>query len=166
MWPPKQGLKIFFFWYSQSDNHPENNLAKFGYNNTYEGFFFKKKTESFNILGYLLEVIIRLWLFGNLVQGLSVLRRTFQPPFFKPSLAGTYVAFEYVKPRDGNPDRPLGKFAASISPTHLEIEVSPRSWDKHECWSFTKCVAFQCTCDVGVGRHENKMKQWWKNIKI
>jgi hypothetical protein len=27
-------------------------------------------------------------------------------------------------------------------------------------------VAFQCTCDVGVGRHENKTKRWWKNIKI
>jgi hypothetical protein len=87
----------------------------------------KKKTESFYILGYLLEVIIRLWLFGSLVEGLSVVRPTLQVPFFKPSLAGTYVAFEYVKPRDGNLDRPLGKFAASISPTHLEIEVSPRS---------------------------------------
>jgi len=42
----KAGFLKKIFWYSQSDNHPENNLAKFGYNNTYEGFEKKKKQNS------------------------------------------------------------------------------------------------------------------------
>jgi 5-methylthioribose kinase len=48
----------------QSGDHPENNLAKFGY------ILFrkqgkqkkkKKNTESFSIFGYLLEVIVEIW---------------------------------------------------------------------------------------------------------
>jgi len=44
-------------WCSQSDNRSENDLAKFGYIlNTKANYFFLK-TESFYILGYLLELI-------------------------------------------------------------------------------------------------------------
>jgi hypothetical protein len=44
----------------QSGDHPENNLAKFGY------ILFRKQgkpnnTESFSIFGYLLEVIVEIW---------------------------------------------------------------------------------------------------------
>jgi hypothetical protein len=48
-------------WDSQTADHPENNLAKFGYIR-YEG---RKKFDSFYILGYLLEVIIRPLQFGK-----------------------------------------------------------------------------------------------------
>jgi hypothetical protein len=43
-------------WCSQSDNHPENNLAKFGY---IIDMKIRKQIESFYILGYLLQVIIK-----------------------------------------------------------------------------------------------------------
>jgi len=43
-------------WCSQSDNHPENNLAKFGY---IIDMKIRKKTESFYILSYLLQIIIK-----------------------------------------------------------------------------------------------------------
>ncbi len=48
-------------WCSQSDNHPENNLAKFGY---IIDMKIRKQTISFYILGYLLEVSIKVWQFG------------------------------------------------------------------------------------------------------
>jgi hypothetical protein len=48
------------FWCSQSGNHPENNLAKFGY---IIDMKVEKNIGSFYILGYLLEVIVRLWQF-------------------------------------------------------------------------------------------------------
>ncbi len=41
-------------WCSQSDDHSENSLAKYGYNYTW-----KQKNESFYILGYLLELNIK-----------------------------------------------------------------------------------------------------------
>ncbi len=47
-------------WCSQSGDHPENNLAKFGYILDMKG---GKQTESFNILGYLSELIKRMWWF-------------------------------------------------------------------------------------------------------
>jgi hypothetical protein len=46
MWPPKQGFFYRFFDVAKSDNHPENNLATFGYNNTYEGKNKKKQNPS------------------------------------------------------------------------------------------------------------------------
>jgi len=48
------------FLISQSGNHPENNLAKFGY---IIDMKVEKNIGSFYILGYLLEVIVRLWQF-------------------------------------------------------------------------------------------------------
>jgi len=58
---PGQGFfSVRILWCTQNGDHPENNLAKFGY------ILFrkqakpkkKKKTESFYIFGYLLEVIV------------------------------------------------------------------------------------------------------------
>jgi len=37
---------------------------------------------------------------------------------------------------------PLGKFAASFNPTHLEVEVSPGLQDKPRGQSFTKYMVF------------------------
>jgi len=44
-------------WCSQSGHHPENDLAKFGYMLDMK---VEKKSESFYILGYLLEFIIKI----------------------------------------------------------------------------------------------------------
>jgi hypothetical protein len=55
---------------SQSGDHPENNLAKFGYILDIK----LEKIKSFYILGYLLELIVKIWrfekkkLFQNLVN--------------------------------------------------------------------------------------------------
>jgi hypothetical protein len=47
---------------SQSGNHPENNLAKFGYILDMKvGKQKRKKTDSICTLGYLLELIIKIW---------------------------------------------------------------------------------------------------------
>jgi hypothetical protein len=45
-------------------NHPKNNLAKFGYIIDVK-VGEKQKTESFYVLGYLLELIIKTWEFGG-----------------------------------------------------------------------------------------------------
>jgi hypothetical protein len=42
----------------QSGNHPENNLAKFGYILDMNA---GQKPKSFYILGYLLELVIKIW---------------------------------------------------------------------------------------------------------
>jgi len=55
-------------WWSQSGDHPENNLSKFGY---ILDMKLAKKTESFDVLGYLLEFIIKLWRFGFLSSSKS-----------------------------------------------------------------------------------------------
>jgi len=53
-------VSLRILWCNQSGDHLENNLTKFGYMiNMKVG----KKWKSFYILGYLLEVIIRLWQF-------------------------------------------------------------------------------------------------------
>jgi hypothetical protein len=49
-------------WCSQSGHHPENNLAKFGY---ILDMKVEKKSKSFYVLGYLLELIIKIWRFGK-----------------------------------------------------------------------------------------------------
>jgi hypothetical protein len=42
-------------------NHPKNNFDKFGYISRYES---RKKPGSFYLLGYLLELITKIWQFG------------------------------------------------------------------------------------------------------
>jgi hypothetical protein len=56
------GLLLGILQCSQSGNHRENILAKSGY------LLYMKleKKESFYILGYLLELIIKIWRFGIL----------------------------------------------------------------------------------------------------
>jgi len=58
----KPGSFLRILWCSQSGDHPENNLAKFGY--ILDMKIGKRKTESFYILSYLLELIIKIWGFG------------------------------------------------------------------------------------------------------
>jgi hypothetical protein len=48
-------------WCSQSGHYPENNLAKFGY---ILDMKVEKNSKSLYILGYLLELIIKIWRFG------------------------------------------------------------------------------------------------------
>jgi hypothetical protein len=53
------GFLLRILWYSQSGDHPESNLAKFSYIlDTKVG---KTKKNPFYILGYLLELIIKVW---------------------------------------------------------------------------------------------------------
>jgi hypothetical protein len=54
----KPGSLLRILWCSQSGDHPEKNLAKFGY--ILDMKIGKRKTESFYILGYLLELIIEI----------------------------------------------------------------------------------------------------------
>jgi hypothetical protein len=54
------GFLIRILWCSQSGNHSQNNLAKFG---CILYMKVEKKTESFYILAYLLELIIKIWWF-------------------------------------------------------------------------------------------------------
>jgi hypothetical protein len=54
--------------YSQSGDHPKNNLAKYGYildMKVGKKRGKKKFKKSFHILGYLLELIIQIWRFGK-----------------------------------------------------------------------------------------------------
>ncbi len=71
-------LEARILWCSQSDNRSENDLAKFGYIlNTKANYFFFK-TESFYILGYLLELIKKnptIW--KNILQNLANLGHFF-----------------------------------------------------------------------------------------
>jgi hypothetical protein len=57
------GFLLRILWYNQSGDHPESNLAKFGYilDMKVEG---KKKPESFYVIGYLIELVIKIWQFG------------------------------------------------------------------------------------------------------
>jgi hypothetical protein len=48
-------------WCSQSGDHPENNLVEFG--DILDMKVGKKKTESFEILDYLLVLTIKIWQF-------------------------------------------------------------------------------------------------------
>jgi hypothetical protein len=60
-------LMVKILWCSQSGDLPENNLAKFGYVIDMKfGRGKKKKTEFFYVLGYLLELIIKIWRFLEL----------------------------------------------------------------------------------------------------
>ncbi len=53
----KPGFLLRILWCSQSDKHPKNNLAKFGYIlNMKVG---KKEKQNHTIFGYLLELIIK-----------------------------------------------------------------------------------------------------------
>jgi hypothetical protein len=54
--------------FSQSGDHPESNLAKFG---CIIDKKVEKKTVSFYILGYLLEIVISLWRFGIFKNSIS-----------------------------------------------------------------------------------------------
>jgi len=64
----------------QNDDHPENNLVKFWLQTRYES---RKKTESSYILGYLRELIIKIWRFGFVfVQNLVSLGQFFHEKFF------------------------------------------------------------------------------------
>jgi hypothetical protein len=49
---PLQGFFLSILWCNQSGNHPENNLAKFGYILDMKVGKKKKKTEYFFILGW------------------------------------------------------------------------------------------------------------------
>jgi hypothetical protein len=53
MWPRKQGFFFKKLDIAKSDNHPQNNLATFGYNNKYEGKKPKKKQNPFIFLATL-----------------------------------------------------------------------------------------------------------------
>jgi hypothetical protein len=57
----RAGFLLRILWCSQSDDHSQNDLAKFGYILEMK---VERKTESFYILGYLLELIIKIWWFG------------------------------------------------------------------------------------------------------
>jgi hypothetical protein len=50
-------------WCSQSGDHPENNFVEFG--DILDMKVGKKKTESFEILDYLLVLTIKIWQFGK-----------------------------------------------------------------------------------------------------
>jgi hypothetical protein len=66
-WDGGQG---FFYlstlWCSQSGHHPENNWAKFGY--ILDMKVGPKKIESFYVLGYLLELIFKIWWIWSIVS--------------------------------------------------------------------------------------------------
>jgi hypothetical protein len=66
-------------------------------------------------------------------------------PRHAKSLNQTSLRLDW-KRRDSNLNQqglePLRKFIVSLSPTHLEVRVSPKLRNKPECCSCTKCVIF------------------------
>ncbi len=68
------GFLSGIWWCSQSGDHSKNNLAKFGYILDRK---VERKKESLYILGYLLELIIKIWQFG-----FFILRSNKFGPFF------------------------------------------------------------------------------------
>jgi len=66
-------------------------------------------------------------------------------PWYAKSLNQTSLRLDQ-KRRDSSLNQqglePLRKFIVGISPTHLEVKVSAKLWNKPECCSFTKCVIF------------------------
>jgi len=52
---------ISILWCSWNGNHPQRDLVRFGYKLDMKN---RKKPESFYILGYLMELIIKVWEFG------------------------------------------------------------------------------------------------------
>jgi hypothetical protein len=59
------GFVVRILWRSQSSDHSQNNLAKFGYALDMK----VGKKESFYILGYLLELIIKIWKKNSSISG-------------------------------------------------------------------------------------------------